>query len=200
VFDRRRSIGAGAARPLEQAPRPPGAWFGCIAILVGVIPAVSIIQPTLVSRPFHRAGWIYEEKVDGWRMVAYKDGAAVKLVSRQGRDHTRRFAAIAAAIQSMPASTLVLDGEVAVFDRALISRFEWLRHTAPPDHLEPRQRAPTAVGRLRVLRHQSLVAPLEPLLPRLQPVVGEAPDREQAVLKQGDYRVEERGWDPRNKS
>jgi ATP-dependent DNA ligase len=37
--------------------------------------AARIAQPTLVSRPFHREGWIYEEKVDGWRMVAHKDGA-----------------------------------------------------------------------------------------------------------------------------
>jgi len=25
--------------------------------------------------PFHRDGWVYEEKYDGWRMIAYKDGA-----------------------------------------------------------------------------------------------------------------------------
>jgi ATP-dependent DNA ligase len=30
------------------------------------------MQPTLVHRPFHREGWVYEEKYDGWRMVAYK--------------------------------------------------------------------------------------------------------------------------------
>jgi len=29
----------------------------------------------------HHEGWVYEEKVDGWRMVAYKDGAAVRLMS-----------------------------------------------------------------------------------------------------------------------
>jgi hypothetical protein len=29
-----------------------------------------------LRRPFHREGWIYEEKYDGWRMVAYKDGTA----------------------------------------------------------------------------------------------------------------------------
>jgi NAD(P)-dependent dehydrogenase (short-subunit alcohol dehydrogenase family) len=27
-----------------------------------------------VATPFHRPGWIYEEKVDGYRMVAYKRG------------------------------------------------------------------------------------------------------------------------------
>jgi hypothetical protein len=30
---------------------------------------------TLVREPFHRPGWIYEEKYDGWRMLAFKDGA-----------------------------------------------------------------------------------------------------------------------------
>jgi hypothetical protein len=32
------------------------------------------MQSTLVAMPFHRAGWVYEEKVDGWRAVAYKAG------------------------------------------------------------------------------------------------------------------------------
>ena len=31
------------------------------------------MAPALVRESFHRAGWIYEEKVDGWRIVAYKD-------------------------------------------------------------------------------------------------------------------------------
>jgi hypothetical protein len=25
------------------------------------------MAPTLVREPFHRDGWVYEEKVDGWR-------------------------------------------------------------------------------------------------------------------------------------
>jgi bifunctional non-homologous end joining protein LigD len=50
------------------------------------------MAPTLVREPFHREGWVFEEKVDGWRMLAYKDGERVRLVSRNGRDHTRRFA------------------------------------------------------------------------------------------------------------
>jgi bifunctional non-homologous end joining protein LigD len=93
------------------------------------------IMPALAAFPRPVPAAI--EKVDGWRMLAYKDGGAVKLVSRQGRDHTRRFPAIVAAIRAMAAPTLVLDGEVAVFDRALISRFEWLRHSAPPDLATP---------------------------------------------------------------
>jgi bifunctional non-homologous end joining protein LigD len=60
-------------------------------------------------------------------MLAYKEGARVRLVSRNGRDHTRRFAALAAAIAKLSARTLVLDGEVAIYDQDLRSRFEWLR-------------------------------------------------------------------------
>jgi len=89
-----------------------------------------ITQPmaaTQVPRPFHRPGWVYEEKVDGWRVLAYKDAAGVRLVSRQGRDLTRRFAELAAAVGALEVPTLLLDGEIAVFDRQLLSRFEWLR-------------------------------------------------------------------------
>jgi ATP-dependent DNA ligase len=85
------------------------------------------MHPTLVARPFHREGWVCEEKYDGWRLVAHKTDDHVRLVSRNGLDHTRRFAELAAAIFALPTTTLILDGEVAIFDEQLISRFEWLR-------------------------------------------------------------------------
>jgi bifunctional non-homologous end joining protein LigD len=52
-------------------------------------------------------------------------------VSRNGRDHTRRFADLAAAIAKLSARTLVLDGEVAIYDQQLRSRFDWLREPDP---------------------------------------------------------------------
>src|SRR5262245_4076558 len=85
------------------------------------------MAPTLVREPFDRDGWVYEEKVDGWRMLAFKDGARVRLVSRNGHDHTQRFAGIAAAVAKLRARSLVLDGEVAIYDEKLRSRFDWLR-------------------------------------------------------------------------
>ena len=60
-----------------------------------------------------------------------QDGDRVPLVSRTGRDHARRFRDIAAAIAKLSARTLVLDGEVAVFDQQLRSRFDWLREPDP---------------------------------------------------------------------
>jgi ATP-dependent DNA ligase len=85
------------------------------------VPAISPMHPTLVRGPFHRDDWVYEEKYDGWRMLAYKEGQHVRLVSRNGRDHTVRFADIAAAVAQLPGHTLVLDGEVCAFDANLIS-------------------------------------------------------------------------------
>ena len=53
------------------------------------------MQSTEVAQPFHRDGWVDEEKYDGWRMVAYKGGTHVRLVSGAGKDHARRFSELA---------------------------------------------------------------------------------------------------------
>jgi len=62
------------------------------------------MAPTLVARPFHHDGWVHEEKVDGGRMVAHKVARTVKLVSRNGRDHTSRFPGIVAALRKLDAT------------------------------------------------------------------------------------------------
>jgi bifunctional non-homologous end joining protein LigD len=96
-----------------------------------VLPHYSPMQPTQVREPFHREGWVYEEKVDGWRILAYKDGSRVRLLSRSDIDHAKRFRGVAAAIAALSDETLVLDGEVAIFDQALRSRFDLLRQSDP---------------------------------------------------------------------
>ena len=53
------------------------------------IPRYIATQPTQVRQPFHREGWVYEEKIDGYRMLAYKDGRTVRLESRNGVNHAR---------------------------------------------------------------------------------------------------------------
>ncbi len=85
------------------------------------------MHATEVARPFHRKGWVYEEKVDSRRMVAIKAKGAERLVNRNERDHTRRFPELVKVLDRLKAKTFTLDGEVAVFDKSLISRFAWLR-------------------------------------------------------------------------
>ena len=55
---------------------------------------------TLVDEPFHRPGWVYEEKYDGYRILAYKEGREVTLLSRNAKDRTETFSEIARAIAS----------------------------------------------------------------------------------------------------
>jgi bifunctional non-homologous end joining protein LigD len=82
---------------------------------------------TLVAGPFDKPGWGYEEKYDGDRMLVYKEGTRVRLLSRNGKDRSERFPQIVAAIQELRPQTLLLDGEVVVFDRQHISRFQLLQ-------------------------------------------------------------------------
>jgi len=96
-----------------------------------------LMHATQVSRPFHTKGWVYEEKYDGWRMLAVKEAGVVRLISRNGRDHTKRFANLVAALTTLRPVTFTLDGEVVVFDDELISRFEWLRHLNHGDVATP---------------------------------------------------------------
>jgi ATP-dependent DNA ligase len=49
----------------------------------------------------------YEEKIDGWRILAYKAGATVRLISRIGVEHSKRFRAVAEAIGALQFPTLV---------------------------------------------------------------------------------------------
>jgi bifunctional non-homologous end joining protein LigD len=85
---------------------------------------------TLVREPFHKAGWVYEEKYDGYRILAYKEGSRVRLYSRNAIDRTDRFFDVAAAMSALQPSTLLLDGEVSVFDREGVSRFQLLQNLA----------------------------------------------------------------------
>jgi bifunctional non-homologous end joining protein LigD len=85
---------------------------------------------TLVREPLDRQGWVYEEKYDGYRVLAYKEGQTVRLFSRNAIDRTARFSGVAAAVQALRPATLLLDGEVVVFDRARVSRFQLLQRAA----------------------------------------------------------------------
>jgi len=57
------------------------------------------------------SGWVYEPKWDGFRALAFVDGADVYLQSRSGRPLRRYFPEL-----SFPAGRYVLDGEIVLFD------------------------------------------------------------------------------------
>jgi bifunctional non-homologous end joining protein LigD len=88
---------------------------------------VSPMLASVVDRPFTRDHWVFEEKYDGVRILAYKEGPGVSLISRNAIDRTSRYRDIAAAVAELRAETLALDGEIVVFDSRGISRFQLLQ-------------------------------------------------------------------------
>jgi bifunctional non-homologous end joining protein LigD len=99
--------------------------------------AITPMHPTEVA-PFHHEGWVYEEKVDGYRILAHKDGERVRLISRHAKDLTARFPELVEALRTLRPDSIILDGEVAVYDEQLVSRFEWLRAQPKDEVATPR--------------------------------------------------------------
>ncbi len=83
---------------------------------------------TLVLRPPVSKGWLAEVKYDGYRAaIALVDGHA-RAFTRSHADWTDRFAPLARAVEALPVSSAVLDGEVVVFDEAGVSGFGLLQN------------------------------------------------------------------------
>jgi bifunctional non-homologous end joining protein LigD len=61
---------------------------------------------TLVAEAFGKPGWVFEEKYDGERILAYKEGNRVRLLSRNAKDRTDRFPGIAAVFRRVVARRL----------------------------------------------------------------------------------------------
>jgi bifunctional non-homologous end joining protein LigD len=57
--------------------------------------------------------WLHEMKFDGYRILAHVKGGTVRLTSRNGKDWTARLPAVAEALEGLPATQALLDGEVA---------------------------------------------------------------------------------------
>jgi bifunctional non-homologous end joining protein LigD len=87
----------------------------------------SALRPMLAMRgdaPFSRAGWLFELKYDGVRIVAVKDGSAVRLLARTGGDRAHLYPEVARAVGRLPLTRFAIDGEVAALDERGRSSFE----------------------------------------------------------------------------
>src|ERR1044071_1419769 len=66
---------------------------------------------TLTQERFSGPDWIFERKLDGIRMLAFKNGADVKLYSRNRL--LQHYPAVAEAIANLPVRDVIFDGEAA---------------------------------------------------------------------------------------
>jgi bifunctional non-homologous end joining protein LigD len=72
--------------------------------------------------------WSYEVKWDGYRALALKDGATVRLISRNQKDLTRDYPSVVAALRTVRQSRLVLDGEIVALEDDGRPSFQALQH------------------------------------------------------------------------
>jgi bifunctional non-homologous end joining protein LigD len=104
IRELRRRIGA------DRSPRP---FEPCL--------------PRPATQPPAGSGWIHEIKHDGFRILAHRQGRAVRLMSRSGHDLAGRFPQIVEAVGSLPVHSCVIDGEAIVTDDKGLAVFELIR-------------------------------------------------------------------------
>jgi bifunctional non-homologous end joining protein LigD len=71
--------------------------------------------------------WINEVKHDGFRIMARRDSAGVRLITRHGNDFTSRFPLAAAAVTALPAHSCLIDSEAIVTNGDGLAVFDLIR-------------------------------------------------------------------------
>jgi len=82
------------------------------------------------AEPFTRDGWVFEVKLDGYRMRVAREQGEPRLLTRNGRDATGAFPELARAIRALPYDGLVLDAELVILDDAGRPSFQALQNRA----------------------------------------------------------------------
>jgi bifunctional non-homologous end joining protein LigD len=73
--------------------------------------------PTLSREMFQRTEWLYEPKLDGYRVLAFvEEGGRVHLRSRGGQAYEERYPELVRSLASQPVERAIFDGEVVAID------------------------------------------------------------------------------------
>jgi bifunctional non-homologous end joining protein LigD len=91
---------------------------------------VELMLADPLERAFDKPGWIFEPKLDGYRMLVTQDGGQATLTSRNGNDLTASFPEVARAARALPVPRVVLDGELVVPDPSGRPSFQALQKRA----------------------------------------------------------------------
>jgi bifunctional non-homologous end joining protein LigD len=79
--------------------------------------------------------WLHEIKHDGFRIIARKDGARVRLYSRPGNDLTERFPLIIETLKNLRCRSSIIDGEAVACDDHGIANFDRIRYRRHDGHV-----------------------------------------------------------------
>ena len=95
--------------------------------------AVEEAEPMLAAtreQPFSKPGWLFELKLDGYRVRAAREAGEARLVTRNGHDIAFSFPEIARALAALPYEGFIVDGELVVPDEAGRPSFQRLQNRA----------------------------------------------------------------------
>ncbi|WP_437300587.1 DNA ligase D [Sorangium sp. So ce426] len=130
VDSQRSPAATGEANTTAATPRPTLTYADALeGARKGPFPGE--IEPqlaTLVTGPPPDEGWLYEVKLDGYRMLAKLRGGRVTLLTRRGQDWTERFAGVRDDLAQLPAREAVLDGEIVVVRPDGVTDFQALQN------------------------------------------------------------------------
>jgi bifunctional non-homologous end joining protein LigD len=84
--------------------------------------------PTKTDKLPSSGQWLHEIKHDGFRIIARKNGAQVRLYSRPGNDFTRRFPLIVETLARLRSRSCIIDGEAVACDDNGVASFNLIRH------------------------------------------------------------------------
>ena len=82
------------------------------------------------EQPFSKPGWLFELKLDGYRVRAAREGGEARLVTRNGHDIAFAYPEIARALTALPYEGFIMDGELVVPDEAGRPSFQRLQNRA----------------------------------------------------------------------
>ena len=88
------------------------------------------LQPmlaTLTDAPFDDPGWVFEDKYDGFRMIAEIRRGKVALYSRNGKIISRSYIEVAKALEGVKGDA-VIDGELVAIGKDGVSHFQLLQN------------------------------------------------------------------------
>jgi bifunctional non-homologous end joining protein LigD len=83
--------------------------------------------PSPAKAPPSGPGWLHEIKHDGFRILARRDNAGVRLITRAGNEFSSRFPFIAMAVGKLPVRSCLIDGEAIVCNESGLAVFELIR-------------------------------------------------------------------------
>src|SRR6201982_2005071 len=84
--------------------------------------------PTKVDKLPSDSKWLHEIKHDGFRVIARKNAAQVKLYNCPGNDLTYRFPLIVETLARLRSRSCIIDGEAVACDDDGVTSFDRVRY------------------------------------------------------------------------